>query len=67
MPQHRTGDIEYISYVFLGDFVDRGKFSAETILLVLSLKVLYPNRVWLVLRHFLFISARDDRLFNEGY
>jgi diadenosine tetraphosphatase ApaH/serine/threonine PP2A family protein phosphatase len=61
MPQHRTGDIEYISYVFLGDFVDRGKFSAETILLVLSLKVLYPYRVWLVR------GNHEDPAINEDY
>ena len=36
------------SYVFLGDYVDRGEFSTETITLVYVLKVLYPTRVFLI-------------------
>jgi hypothetical protein len=35
-------DIENYDYVFLGDFVDRGSHSLETICLLLSLKVVYP-------------------------
>ena len=36
------------SYVFLGDYVDRGEFSTETITLVYVLKVLFPTRVFLI-------------------
>ncbi|EAX85527.1 Ser/Thr protein phosphatase, putative [Trichomonas vaginalis G3] len=36
------------SYVFLGDYVDRGEFSTETITLIYILKVLYPTRVFLI-------------------
>lgn len=36
------------NYLFLGDFVDRGEFSCETITLVLTLKVLFPNRVFII-------------------
>ena len=32
-------------YVFLGDFVDRGEFSIEVIIIVFILKVLYPDNV----------------------
>jgi len=36
------------SYLFLGDFVDRGFYSVETLLLLFALKVRYPDRVFLV-------------------
>lgn len=42
------GDIPQTNYLFLGDFVDRGYNSVETFLLLLALKVRYPNKVALL-------------------
>ncbi|CCW68393.1 unnamed protein product [Phytomonas sp. Hart1] len=42
------GDVPDTNYVFMGDFVDRGYHSVESFLLLLVLKIKYPNRVALV-------------------
>eukprot|EP00002_Diphylleia_rotans_P021238 TRINITY_DN4137_c0_g2_i1.p1 TRINITY_DN4137_c0_g2~~TRINITY_DN4137_c0_g2_i1.p1 ORF type:complete len:305 (+),score=65.75 TRINITY_DN4137_c0_g2_i1:86-1000(+) len=36
------------NYMFMGDFVDRGFYSVETFLLLLALKVRYPDRITLI-------------------
>ena len=36
------------SYLFLGDIVDRGDFSTETIVLILLMKVLWPKNIYLI-------------------
>ncbi|KNC46766.1 serine/threonine-protein phosphatase PP-X isozyme 2 [Thecamonas trahens ATCC 50062] len=36
------------NYLFMGDFVDRGFYSVETFLLLLALKVRYPDRMTLL-------------------
>ncbi|XP_076944051.1 serine/threonine-protein phosphatase BSL3-like [Bidens hawaiensis] len=43
-----AGDIAYIDYLFLGDYVDRGQHSLETICLLLALKVEHPHNVHLI-------------------
>ena len=41
MPPDRT-------YLFLGDIVDRGEFSTETITIILALKVMFPKNVYII-------------------
>ncbi|KAJ9536994.1 hypothetical protein OSB04_029727 [Centaurea solstitialis] len=43
-----AGDIAYIDYLFLGDYVDRGQHSLETISLLLALKVEHPQNIHLI-------------------
>eukprot|EP00962_Isochrysis_galbana_P035909 scaffold12337_cov103-Isochrysis_galbana.AAC.2 len=42
------GDVPDANYLFMGDFVDRGFYSVETFLLLLALKVRYPDRITLI-------------------
>ena len=42
------GECPDTNYLFLGDFVDRGYYSVETFLLLLALKVRYPDRMTLI-------------------
>ena len=41
LPPHQT-------YLFLGDLVDRGEYSVATVALIYSMKILFPNHVYLV-------------------
>ncbi|XP_049849052.1 serine/threonine-protein phosphatase 4 catalytic subunit-like isoform X2 [Schistocerca gregaria] len=42
------GNCPETNYLFLGDFVDRGFYSVESFLLLLALKVRYPDRITLI-------------------
>ncbi|KAL7069461.1 putative protein phosphatase 4, catalytic subunit [Cryptosporidium serpentis] len=42
------GELPDTNYLFLGDFVDRGYYSVETFLLLIALKVRYPDRIMLI-------------------
>lgn len=42
------GECPDTNYLFMGDFVDRGSHSVETFLLLIALKVRYPERITLI-------------------
>lgn len=43
-----AGECPDKNYLFLGDYVDRGYNSIETILYLFALKVRYPDRITLI-------------------
>jgi len=43
-----AGPAPTTNFLFLGDYVDRGYFSVETVLMVISLKVRFPDRISLI-------------------
>ena len=42
------GEIPNINYLFLGDYVDRGAFSVESITYLILLKLRFPLRITLL-------------------
>jgi len=55
------GDIDSFDYLFLGNYVDRGKYSLEVLCLLLSLKLKYPDQFHLLR------GSHEDIKINRNY
>ena len=44
----KAGDPTTLNYVFLCDYVDRGIYSTECLILLFALKVAHPNNIFLL-------------------
>eukprot|EP00041_Stephanoeca_diplocostata_P011711 m.193681 g.193681 ORF g.193681 m.193681 type:complete len:676 (+) comp18639_c0_seq1:160-2187(+) len=47
-PVHAGGDVEICNYVFNGNYINGGAHQVEVVLLLFSLKIMYPTRVFLL-------------------
>lgn len=61
----KAGSPKKINYIFLGDYVDRGIFSVEVIILLYALKVAHPDNVVLLRGNHEWRNMTDHFTFRE--
>lgn len=59
------GSPETAKYLFLGDYVDRGRNSSEVMIILYAYKILYPNNIFLMRGNHEFVNMTDHYGFKE--
>ena len=57
-PNFKNSDIEALDYLFLGNYVDKGKSSLEIICTLFALKIKFPKSI------FLLRGSHEDKFIN---
>ena len=50
----------YQNYMFLGDLIDRGEFSLETVVAIYAMKILYPENVHIIRGNHEFLNSSNS-------